>query len=483
MKRRIPVFLALLVLLSSLLVGAQGEAASIKLDNQRDHWTLPADSAFGGSTLKLPYGGVAVYTGQEVGDEYVEYTQRIEAAGDWIGLQMRQADPTQDAFKQDCYMFRFDHTMVQLHKTSGGQFGELTAASPTTVFADGQDHAIRARAAQEGTGIRLELYVDGIKLIDFLDETAPLTGTSYVSLFNYNNAVAVFTLYDPDEGGEEPEEPVEAEILRPYDKKDYWNTLGQNSLSGSSMKLPYDGVAVYQHEGLGNRLVELDVQLMNDGWVGIQMRQADPVLDAFKQNCYMFRFSKTMVQLHKNKGGFGNLTGEIPTNVFADGQPHTVRAGAVNDGSAVRLLLYVDGVKLIDYTDASDPFLNDTPFSLYNYQNTEAVFTLESYDPRQDIVNDGLGYTGGEVRQSNRYPAFKDGSVTKEPETTGAATTTTAGSGGSTGAGTPTMGADGSQPGTGVSGPAPVVYGLAAAGLLAAAALLIVGRKCRKSDQ
>lgn len=371
--------------------------------------------------------------------------------------------------------------MVQLHKTSGGQFGELTAAIPTTVFADGQDHAIRARAAQEGAGIRLELYVDGTKLIDFLDETAPLTNSSYVSLFNYNNAVAVFTLHDPAEGGE-PEEPVDAEIFRPYDKKDYWNTVGQNALSGSSMQLPYGAVAVYAHENLGNRLVEMDVQIQNDKWVAIQMRQADPAQDAFKQDCYMFRLRKTMVQLHKSKAATG-LTGEIQTDVFADGQPHTVQAGAISDGNAVRLILYVDGVKLIDYTDASDPFLNDTPFSLYNYEDAQAVFTLESYDPRQDIVDDGLGYTGGEVQQSNRYPAFKDGSVTKEPETTGAATTATAGSGGSTGAGTPTTGADGSQPGTGVPGPSPAVYGLAAAGLLAAAALLAAGRKCRKSGQ
>ena len=481
MKKRIPVFLALLMLLSSLLVGAQGEAASVRLDSQSGHWALPAGIALSGSTLKLPYGGVAVYTGQEVGDEYVEYTQRIEAPGDWIGLQMRQADPAQDAFKQDCYMFRFDQTMVQLHKTSGGQFGELTAAIPTTVFADGQDHAIRARAAQEGAGIRLELYVDGTKLIDFLDETAPLTNSSYVSLFNYNNAVAVFTLHDPAEGGE-PEEPVDAEIFRPYDKKDYWNTVGQNALSGSSMQLPYGAVAVYAHENLGNRLVEMDVQIQNDKWVAIQMRQADPAQDAFKQDCYMFRLSKTMVKLHKSKAATG-LTGEIQTDVFADGQPHTVQAGAISDGNAVRLILYVDGVKLIDYTDASDPFLNDTPFSLYNYEDAQAVFTLESYDPRQDIVDDGLGYTGGEVQQSNRYPAFKDGNVTKEPETTGAATTATAGPGGSTGAGTPTTGADGSQPGTGVPGPSPAVYGLAAAGLLAAAALLAAGRKCRKSGQ
>lgn len=196
----------------------------------------------------------------------------------------------------------------------------------------------------------------------------------------------------------------------------------------------------------------------------------------------MFRLSKTMVQLHKSKAATG-LTGEIQTDVFADGQPHTVQAGAISDGNAVRLILYVDGVKLIDYTDASDPFLNDTPFSLYNYEDAQAVFTLESYDPRQDIVDDGLGYTGGEVQQSNRYPAFKDGNVTKEPETTGAATTATAGPGGSTGAGTPTTGADGSQPGTGVPGPSPAVYGLAAAGLLAAAALLAAGRKCRKSGQ
>lgn len=118
------------MLLSSLLVGAQGEAASVRLDSQSGHWALPAGIALSGSTLKLPYGGVAVYTGQEVGDEYVEYTQRIEAPGDWIGLQMRQADPAQDAFKQDCYMFRFDQTMVQLHKTSGGQFGELTGRDP-----------------------------------------------------------------------------------------------------------------------------------------------------------------------------------------------------------------------------------------------------------------------------------------------------------------------------------------------------------------
>lgn len=40
------------------------------------------------------------------------------------------------------------------------------------------------------------------------------------------------------------------------------------------MKLPYDGVAVYEHENLGNRLVEMDVQLLNGDWVGIQMRQA-----------------------------------------------------------------------------------------------------------------------------------------------------------------------------------------------------------------
>lgn len=93
MKKRIPVFLALLMLLSSLLVGAQGEAASVRLDSQSGHWALPAGIALSGSTLKLPYGGVAVYTGQEVGDEYVEYTQRIEAPGTGSGCRCGRPIP------------------------------------------------------------------------------------------------------------------------------------------------------------------------------------------------------------------------------------------------------------------------------------------------------------------------------------------------------------------------------------------------------
>ena len=126
-----------------------------------------------------------------------------------------------------------------------------------------------------------------------------------------------------------------------------------------------------------------------DDWVGFALRSQDPYesLDTM----YYIGFKNDSIEVQKWVDGqrtmlYGTITGYTPiygnidNTYFESNTRHSIKTGAVDVPGGVRLFMYIDGVKVFDIVDMSDPIATDGFFVVYPMTHAVTLYDFSDIE-------------------------------------------------------------------------------------------------------
>lgn len=181
-------------------------------------WSAPV------TVLPSPDTGITVsgnsgYTGTKYGDVVLAFDMKSNLTmdgDDWIGFTLRDQNPYKmflDTSTQS-YAILVGRDRWELQKWSNGVremlIGTIPGYTPrfgnveNVQYFPNQRHSIRAGAINVDQGVRLFLYVDGVKVFDVIDNDNPITKEGFFSVYGMTHAITLYpysNIQQPDNPG------------------------------------------------------------------------------------------------------------------------------------------------------------------------------------------------------------------------------------------------------------------------------------------
>ena len=127
-----------------------------------------------------------------------------------------------------------------------------------------------------------------------------------------------------------------------------------------------------------DELFNFDIKInAESGWPSVCFRASDTTSPYSSADLYMLTFGKGSLELQRfNEGartviygaqtGYESLGGEAVPCSFEYGKKYTVKCGARNEADGVRIVVYINNVKVMDYLDTDEKAIrNQGYFEVY----------------------------------------------------------------------------------------------------------------------
>ncbi|MCQ6560468.1 S-layer homology domain-containing protein [Paenibacillus mendelii] len=383
-----------------------------------DKWVTDGSSTkvAGEGSLAISNGSAA-YQGRTFQNELLEFEMKSDSAGgvEWPAISIRQkaADKVLWDPVNEGYILVFKPDVIELQRFNGGVrtvfYGNIDGIGgsegqlPNHVFEMGKKHLVQFGALNTAEGVRLAAYVDGKKIIDYVDSgSGKISSAGYMGVYAYSAPVTLGAV------------PVIHNLNPEIGDTGKWVTDGSSTkVAGEGSLAVSSGSAAYQGRTFQNELLEFEMKSDSAGgveWPAISIRQkaADKVLWDPANEGYILVFKPDVIELQRFNAGvrtvfYGNVDGmegsegQLPNHVFEMGKKHLVQFGALNTAEGVRLAAYVDGKKIIDYVDSGSGKITSAGYmGVYAYS---APVTLGAvpviHNLNQEIVDTDKWVTDG----------------------------------------------------------------------------------------
>lgn len=187
----------------SAKVLAKGEAAEdIEYDftdelAHPEDWTMDNNvvksKITGGMLVSTPSTHIA-YAGSEFKDELFTFNLKINAESGWPSVCFRAADTTSQYSGTSLYMLTFGKGALELQRFNSGKrtviYGEqsgyesLGGMAVPCDFEYGKKYTVKCGARNEADGVRILAYINGTKVIDYLDTSEDaITDQGYFEIY------------------------------------------------------------------------------------------------------------------------------------------------------------------------------------------------------------------------------------------------------------------------------------------------------------
>ncbi|WP_214630897.1 S-layer homology domain-containing protein [Paenibacillus agaridevorans] len=184
-------------------------APEVSLDDAiraTSYWSKPV------TALTPPETGIAVsensgYTGAKYGDVVLTFDMESNLTmdgPDWLGFTLRDQDPYTmflDASTKS-YAILVNHDTWELQKWTNGVremlIGTIPGYTPrfgnveNVHYKPNQRHSIRTGAINVDQGVRIFLYVDGVKVFDVIDNDNPIMEDGFFSVYGMTQEITLY---------------------------------------------------------------------------------------------------------------------------------------------------------------------------------------------------------------------------------------------------------------------------------------------------
>ncbi len=181
-------------------VGEQQDYPVIDLGEhlgRSEDWVGGEGLSFGEGTVRLNGEGVFGYEGERFGSGLLRFRADFDEFGTgWYGFALRSdrtADPTWVGANKG-YLVVIKADQIEFQTWKPGQ--TMVEIVPNTVMLPNQEHEIEIGAIDEEEGVRFILRVDGVTVLNILDEDAanPIADEGYLNVYHYTGAANTLEL-------------------------------------------------------------------------------------------------------------------------------------------------------------------------------------------------------------------------------------------------------------------------------------------------
>ena len=210
-----------------------------------------------------------------------------------------------------------------------------------------------------------------------------------------------------------------------------WTQEPAEAENGGALFTPAKSFSAYIGDRIANdAILEFDVQSVLDGndWTGYALRMQDPY--STLGTMYHIVFKQDAIELQKwvngNRTmligtieGYDPVYGDVENKFYTSDIRHSIKTGAIDVPTGVRLFLYIDGNKVFDVIDADDPITNDGFFGMYPMTHDMTLLPFSNIDtsPKPDPGPDPepnpilpILPSGGQSAWKNPYQDVTDSS-------------------------------------------------------------------------
>ena len=210
-----------------------------------------------------------------------------------------------------------------------------------------------------------------------------------------------------------------------------WTQEPAEAENGGALFTPAKSFSAYIGDRIANdAILEFDVQSVLDGndWTGYALRMQDPY--STLGTMYHIVFKQDAIELQKwvngNRTmligtieGYDPVYGDVENKFYTSDIRHSIKTGAIDVPTGVRLFLYIDGNKVFDVIDADDPITNDGFFGMYPMTHDMTLLPFSNIDtrpkPDPDPAPDPMPIlsilpSGGQSAWKNPYQDVTDSS-------------------------------------------------------------------------
>jgi hypothetical protein len=253
---------------------------------------------------------------------------------------------------------------------------------------EGYDYTIKASAYSK-FGKKLELDTVTAKSAD--ENIAKADGMSIKGISGGETQIKVTASYDGEvtekivpvkvlakgEAAEDIEYDFSDELSHPEDWTMDNNVVKAKITNGMLVSTPSTFIA-YAGGEFKDELFNFDIKInAESGWPSVCFRASDTTSPYSSADLYMLTFGKGSLELQRfNEGartviygaqtGYESLGGEAVPCSFEYGKKYTVKCGARNEADGVRIVVYINNVKVMDYLDTDEKAIrNQGYFEVY----------------------------------------------------------------------------------------------------------------------
>ena len=210
-----------------------------------------------------------------------------------------------------------------------------------------------------------------------------------------------------------------------------WTQEPAEAENGGTLFTTVKGFSAYIGDRISNdAILEFDVQSVLDGndWTGYALRMQNPY--DMLGTMYHIVFKQDAIELQKwvngNRTmligtieGYDPVYGDVENKFYTSDVRHSIKTGAIDVPTGVRLFLYIDGNKVFDVIDADDPITNDGFFGMYPMTHDMTLLPFSNIDtsPKPDPGPDPepnpilpILPSGGQSAWKNPYQDVTDSS-------------------------------------------------------------------------
>ena len=210
-----------------------------------------------------------------------------------------------------------------------------------------------------------------------------------------------------------------------------WTQEPAGAENGGTLFTTVKGFSAYIGDRISNdAILEFDVQSVLDGndWTGYALRMQNPY--DMLGTMYHIVFKQDAIELQKwvngNRTmligtieGYDPVYGDVENKFYTSDVRHSIKTGAIDVPTGVRLFLYIDGNKVFDVIDADDPITNDGFFGMYPMTHDMTLLPFSNIDtsPKPDPGPDPepnpilpILPSGGQSAWKNPYQDVTDSS-------------------------------------------------------------------------
>ena len=210
-----------------------------------------------------------------------------------------------------------------------------------------------------------------------------------------------------------------------------WTQEPAEAENGGALFTPAKSFSAYIGDRIANdAILEFDVQSVLDGndWTGYALRMQNPY--DMLGTMYHIVFKQDAIELQKwvngNRTmligtieGYDPVYGDVENKFYTSDIRHSIKTGAIDVPTGVRLFLYIDGNKVFDVIDADDPITNDGFFGMYPMTHDMTLLPFSNIDtsPKPDPGPDPepnpilpILPSGGQSAWKNPYQDVTDSS-------------------------------------------------------------------------
>ena len=210
-----------------------------------------------------------------------------------------------------------------------------------------------------------------------------------------------------------------------------WTQEPAEAENGGALFTPAKSFSAYIGDRIANdAILEFDMQSVLDGndWTGYALRMQDPY--STLGTMYHIVFKQDAIELQKwvngNRTmligtieGYDPVYGDVENKFYTSDIRHSIKTGAIDVPTGVRLFLYIDGNKVFDVIDADDPITNDGFFGMYPMTHDMTLLPFSNIDtsPKPDPDPDPepkpilpILPSGGQSAWKNPYQDVTDSS-------------------------------------------------------------------------